>query len=137
MIQKAKKYLTFFKYVISSGISCVIDLILFTIFSKLLDFIIGDISIIVGTILARIISSFINYLINKNEVFKHDNKKSIEKNTLFKYYILVIVQMFVSAFAVWFISNFINIDATIIKMFVDIIIFMVNYIIQKKIIFKK
>ena len=137
MINLIKKYKTFIKYVISAGISFVLDLALFTIFSKLLGLVIGDIAIIVGTILARIISSLINYFLNKNKVFEHGNNKVMDKETLIKYYILVVIQMGVSAFSVWIIHKVINIDATIIKVFVDAIIFVVNYFIQKLFIFKK
>ena len=136
MINLIKKYSTFIKYIISAGISFVLDLGLFTIFSKALGLVIGDFAIIVGTVIARIISSLINYLLNKNKVFEHGNK-GMDKSTLFKYYALVVIQMGVSAFAVWIIHEVINIDATIIKMGVDVIIFVVNYFVQKKFIFKK
>lgn len=137
MIKLIKKYETFIKYIFSAGISFILDLVLFTFFSKLLGLAIGDISIIVGTILARIISSLVNYFLNKNKVFEHGKDKAMDKETLIKYYILVVIQMGVSAFAVWIIHDVINIEATFIKIFVDIIIFVVNYFVQKIFIFKK
>lgn len=137
MSKLLEKYQTFIKYIISAGISFGVDLALFVLFSKLLGLVIGDTAIIVGTILARIISSLINYLLNKNKVFNYDNKKAMDKETLIKYYILVVVQMLVSAFSVWIIHDVINIEATIIKILVDVFIFVVNYFIQKKYIFKK
>ena len=91
-----KKYSVFLKYIISAGISFVIDLTLFTLLNILLKNILSDLSIIIATILARIISSFINYLMNRNGVFKK-NTKTIDKTTLIKYYILVVIQMCVSA----------------------------------------
>ena len=137
MINLIKKYMTFIKYIISAGISFVLDLGLFTIFSKLLGIMMGDIAIIVGTVLARIISSLVNYFLNKNKVFEHGKGNAMDKETLIKYYILVVIQMGVSAFAVWIIHDVINIEATFIKIFVDVIIFVVNYFVQKKFIFKK
>ena len=44
--------------------------------------------------------------------------------------------MLVSAFSVWIIHDVINIEATLIKVLVDVVIFIVNYFIQKKYIFK-
>jgi len=132
-----KQYYTFIKYIISALLSFFIDLGIFTIISKLLSFIIGDIAIIIGTIIARIISSLVNYLLNKNKVFNHDNGKSIDRSTLIKYYSLVVIQMFVSAFSVWITHKLIHIDVTIIKIIVDGLIFIVNYFVQKKYIFKK
>ena len=142
MIQTIKKifhkYYTFIKYIISSGISFVIDLSLFTIFVVLFKSLIGDLSIILARVLARIISSFFNYLMNRNAVFKKDNNKSsADSKTLIKYYVLVIIQMIVSSVLVLTIHRTTSINETIIKMPVDIVIFMVNYFVQKLYIFKK
>jgi len=90
--------------------------------------------IIIATIIARVISSFINYLLNKNRVFKSEEKNS---RTVIKYYLLVIIQMFISALLVKILYNRININPTIIKVPVDLFIFVCNYLIQKKFIFKK
>jgi len=131
-----KRIYTFVKYIISSFLSFLIDIGIFTILSKLFNIFIGDIAIIIGTVIARVISSLFNYFVNKNKVFMHNSNSVIERETLIKYYMLVIVQMFISAFLVWIIHQVINTDATFIKVIVDICIFVVNYFIQKKFIFK-
>ena len=87
-----------------------------------------------ATVLARIISSFINYLMNRNGVFKKNTNK-IDTTTLVKYYILVVIQMFVSASLVLGLYKVTNINETLIKIPVDIVIFLVNYFIQKHFIF--
>ncbi len=139
-MKKLKKvinnYKTFLKYIISAGISFCVDILLFTFFYNLLKNITSLDIIIAATILARIISSFINYLLNKNLVFNVYGKP-IERKTVFQYYLLVIIQMFLSGFLVSSIYNLIKINATIIKVVVDIVIFVVNYLIQKYIIFIK
>jgi putative flippase GtrA len=137
MINKIKIYSTFIKYTISAGIAFIIDLSFFTLFNQLLINIIGDSSILVSTLLARIISSFINYLINRNKVFGNNKKDKIDNNTLIKYYVLVIIQLCVSALSVYVIHMFVKVDATIIKIPVDIMIFIINYFVQKYIIFKE
>lgn len=134
VVNLVKKYSVFLKYVISAGISFVLDLSLFTVFNILLKQSISDISIIMATVLARIISSFINYLMNRNGVFKKNTNK-IDTTTLVKYYILVVIQMFVSASLVLGLYKVTNINETLIKIPVDIIIFLVNYFIQKHFIF--
>lgn len=117
------------KYLFSAGSSFVLDLICFTV----LIIIFGSSTrmIFLSTLLARILSSIYNYLINSRIVF---NNKSIKG--LVGYFILVIIQMIISAIIVSIIKYYINIFATIIKFVVDIIIFIVNYFIQKEIIFK-
>ena len=91
-------------------------------------------AIILATIFARIMSSFINYLLNGNVVFK-SNKKTVQNNTLIKYYILVVIQMCVSSLSVYFIYLITNFNETLIKIPVDVILFVVNYFKQKKFIF--
>ena len=125
MINK-EKIIKLLKYVFSSGSSFVLDLGLFTLFNYLFN------NIIISTVIARIISSLYNYFFNSRLVFKNYTKTSI-----FKYYLLVIIQMFVSAFSVNILSGiFGKINDTIIKFFVDIIIFIVNYFVQKEVVFK-
>lgn len=128
---KLKINKTFILYVFSAGSSFVIDLLLFTLFNLSLENIIGNFSIILATVLARILSSFYNFLINSKFVFQKYSKQMI-----WKYYLLVIIQMMVSSFLVFIINSFlIKTFATLIKFFVDIILFIINYFVQKKWIF--
>lgn len=132
MEKKRKELIKIIKYIFSSGTSFVIDLLFFTIFNYLLNGVFNTEAIIIATILARTISSLYNYLINSRFVFQSYSKKSI-----IQYYILVIIQMIISAMSVYFLNKvFSNANATVIKLFIDIIIFIVNYIIQRNFIFK-
>lgn len=124
-----KKYNIFLKYILVAVISFGIDIFFFNLFNIIINN-----KIVISTILARIISSFLNYLLNRDRVFKSDESKS---STLFKYYTLVVVQMLVSAFIVDNLYKLININATLIKIPVEFIIFICNYFIQKIFIFKK
>lgn len=124
-----KKYETFLKYIFVAGISFVIDILFFNIFNNLIS-----LSIIISTICARVISSFINYLLNRDKVFKSDENKL---KTVIKYYILVIIQMSVSALFVDNLYKLVKINPTIIKIPVEFTLFICNYIIQKVLIFKK
>lgn len=126
-----KKYETFIKYIIVAGLSFLIDIVLFTIFNNIFSF---NKQIIIATILARIVSSFINYLLNRDKVFKSNENKF---KTIIKYYILVVIQMCVSAFVVDNLYEILNINATLIKVPVEFILFICNYLIQKLLIFKR
>ena len=119
------------KYLFSAGSSFLIDLTLFTIFNFIFSFL-GNTSIIISTVIARILSSLYNYFVNSRYVFCNYSKTSIVK-----YYILVVIQMLISASSVYLISLVFNsINDTIIKGIIDIIIFVVNYIVQKMVVFK-
>lgn len=123
------------KYIFSAGSSFAIDVALFTVFKLLLTNTItlsNTTIIFISTTLARILSSIYNYLINSRIVFKNKDKK-----TIIGYFLLVIIQMVVSASFVSILDKLLNINTSIIKICVDIIIFIVNYIVQKEIIFKK
>lgn len=129
---KLKINKTFILYIFSAGSSFVLDLLLFTIFNVCLGNIIGTFSIILATIFARILSSLYNFAINSKVVFKKNSKKMF-----LQYYLLVVIQMCVSGFLVFIINTFIiNVFATVIKFFVDVTLFIINYFIQKEVIFK-
>lgn len=119
-------YKLFIKYIISAMSSFILDIILFSIFLLLTE------KILISTIFARIISSIYNYLINKKLIFKKSSKSSI-----IKYFILVIIQMFISGYTVTFLDSILNITTTLIKIVVDTIIFFINFIIQREWVFKK
>lgn len=124
-------YKLFGKYIISAVSSFVIDVILFNIFLLLLNKYEVPNSIIIATVVARILSSLYNFKVNAKMVFKNMSNKS-----LIKYIILVLIQMLVSAFCVNYASTIVPINVTFIKIIVDIVIFMVNFVVQREIVFK-
>lgn len=134
LVNLFNKYKVFLKYIVSAFISFALDLILFSLFSLLLKKGIGDKSVFIATIMARVISSLVNYFINRNKVFKN-NENKMDVKTLIRYYLLVIIQMLVSATVVTSIYKSVHIYETLIKIPVEIVLFMVNYFVQKKFIF--
>ena len=57
--------------------------------------------------------------------------------SIVKYIILAVVQMIVSGLGVSFVAKHLKINVPVIKLMVDTIIFIVNFIIQREWIFKK
>jgi len=119
-------YKLFLKYIIVSLSSFILDILLFTVFTK------GTFGIILSTIIARVISALYNFIVNSKMVFKNKNTDSI-----IKYFILCITQMLVSAFVVWKLFDIMHINSTIIKIVVDTIIFVINFVIQREWVFVK
>lgn len=117
------KYKKINLYTLSSFISCIVDIVSFGLINIFL-------SIIYSTIIARIISSLVNYYLNAKMVFKKHNKLSI-----IKYYILVIINMLISAYLTEFLTNSFLKCTIVAKIISDIIIFFSNYFIQNKLIF--
>ena len=121
-----------FRFLITSLLSSFVDIILFTIFLSLLSSL-GDISIILATILARILADFINLNLTKYFVFDSNDEF---KKIVVKYYLLSFSKMLLSATFVLLFSKLISINKTIIKILVDTLIYFLSYRIQKKYIFQ-
>lgn len=121
-----------FKFTITSLLSACLDIVLFTIllsiFSKF-----GDVSVVISTIGARVFADLLNFYLNKNFVFYSASKT---KNIILSYYLLSFSKMFLSALFVLIISKHIFINKIFIKIFVDTLIYILSYTVQKKYIFK-
>ena len=122
-----KIYSLFSKYIIRALLSYIIDIVLFGVFLGIIKI---NSKILAATILARIISSIYVYCTNKNVKFKNVNS-----GILMNYYILVLGQMLLSGCFVAYLYNLLNINIYIIKVVVDIVIWLVNIFIQKEFIF--
>lgn len=127
-------YKLFFKYIIASISSFVIDILFFTLIYRILFNFINDTAILISTVIARIISSLYNYLINSKIVFEQEK---IKGKQFIKYYMLVIIQMCVSAISVYIVNNFIDFGVTFIKIIIDTIIFVINFYVQREWVFKE
>ena len=80
--------------------------------------------------MARLISSMYNYLFNSNLIFKDMNIKSLSK-----YYILVVIQMFISGCFVTYLYSLLNISVIVIKIIVDFILWIMNTFFQRQFVF--
>lgn len=126
---------TFFKYMLSSLSSFVVDYGLFCGLFALLSrsSFTESRSIWLATVIARICSSLFNYTINKKVVFK-SNRGPV---TLIMYYCLCVVQMVASAALVNLLNMAHFIPVQISKIIVDTLLFLISFRIQKSIIFKQ
>lgn len=123
-----KKYQTIITYLLSSGLSFVVDLGIFTLVNHLID------NILISSYIARVFSSTFNFLANKYFVFK--NRKKKDYKAMIEYFILVLINITISGTLVTKIYKLIHFNVTVIKALIDTIIFVINYILQKLVIFK-
>lgn len=121
----------FFSFLFTSLSSAIIDVLLFTLFIFLLKEKISA-YIAISTFVARIISATYNYLMNYFNVFKSEKQLS---NSAIKYVLLAIIQMTLSAAIVTGFAILCNIHESLIKIFVDTILFFISFKIQQKFIF--
>lgn len=124
---------TFFKYVIASLTSFILDIGVFRLAIGILKKSNVARYILIATVIARVISSIYNYLVNKKIVFKSSAGGLF---SLIGYYLLVIIQMAASAGLVTAVFNYTQWSETLIKICVDTVLFLISFQIQKRIIFK-
>lgn len=121
----------FFRFILSSVSSFVVDIALFALFVSLLGQ--RPYYAAISTILARLISAVYNYLINYHFVF---NSRKNKGSSFIRYAILAGVQMMCSAAGITLLLYlFSKGNPMILKIIVDTILFFISYNIQKVIIF--
>ena len=127
MVDLFKKYQTFIKYIFFAITSFLLDICLFKII-----YIVRN-NIIIASYLARLVSSVYNYLVNKKIVFSYNKKRD---NSFIKYFSLAVLNVTLSGVLVTFVYDKMSFDVTLIKISIDTLIFVINYFIQKILIFK-
>lgn len=128
--------MSFIKYMISSILSFVIDNGLF----RLIEYIIGtqadkSIKILLATVIARVVSSLFNFFVNRKAVFKSDASMG---RTMLRYYALCICQMGASYGFVFLFSHIFRANdwiTSLIKIIVDMCLFLLSYQIQRRWVF--
>lgn len=124
----------FFKYLLSSLSSSVIDMGLFSLFHLV---VFSGMSIkanvFLSTLLARVSSSLYNFLVNRRLVFASTGSPFPR---LASYYLLVVVQLICSAGLVCFFTDLLRAPAVPVKVVVDICLFLVSFQIQQRFIFR-
>ncbi len=122
-------YAVFFKYIVSSVFSFLVDIVVFTILVSLFKGVSLE-SITLASVMSRAVSSVTNFLINHKLVFKAGNSLS-----WVKYFSLVVIQIFLSSVLVTLLSSWWTFPITGIKILVDGFLFFLSYYIQKTFVF--
>lgn len=128
-----KIYTIFIRYLISAVSSFLLDVAVFTLLVMFLKGSLPDHYIFIATVISRGCSSLFNYIANKTLVFK----TRVKEGSAARYYVLAVSQMAASALLVTEIfSLFPRTSETMVKIFVDTILFFLSFYIQRKWVFK-
>ena len=119
-------YMVIFKYLFSAIASFVVD---YALYWLLLGW--GLVPVL-SYILARFVSSQVNYRLNRYTVFNGRGGK----HAMAKYYALAVVQGAIGAGLVQFLPTVIPVSAAVVKIPVDIILFIISFVIQRDVVFK-
>lgn len=122
-------YMIVLKYSFVSLLSVLID---YSIFFFLLSV---KCDLLVATYGGRIGSGSINFLMNRNVVFKAKNGRIVDQ--LIKYFCLAFLSATLSAFSVNILANEISMPLGISKVFIEFILFFVNFYIQEIFVFQE
>ncbi|SDH18461.1 Glycosyltransferase involved in cell wall bisynthesis [Alteribacillus persepolensis] len=134
ILDSIKIYYVFLRFLFSSLASFVVDVLLFAVFVLMLKPLLPMSYIIVATVLARVLSSLFNYIINRNIVFK---SYQYTKRTLIKYYVLAAAQMSASAGGVYVLYHSLGGPEVLIKIAVDSLLFLFSFYMQRQWVFRK
>lgn len=123
-------YKRFLKFVMSSLSCTAVDYVSFLIFLSIFG---NSASMMfLSNISARLISGTINYNINKKLVFKCRNKK----NTAFHFFLLATGIILTNSLILLSFTKIFGIVPAVAKLMVELMLFIVNYTVQHKYIFK-
>ena len=131
-----RKLGSFLKFSASSVVSFLVDYGLFTLLNAVVLIGLSDGSReLIATYGARIVSAVCNYLLNRNMVFR-----SSARGSAWRYALLAVVQAGISAALVSLLHSLLNSTAlmeTVIKIPVDLALFLVSYQLQKRWVFSE
>jgi len=128
VIDSMKIYYVLFRYLITSLITAMIDLIVFVLVIKVIG------SIGMAQAMGRLIGLVFNYAAVSKLVFYSEQE---HKTTLPKYLILVTVSGLISYFSINEISANLGINIILAKMVAESVIFLANFAIQRDFIFTR
>ncbi len=137
VVDSIKIYKFILLYALSSLAGSIADLLVFYLFRRIFD---GKMengaAVLLATVIARAVSSFLNFNLNKNMVFR--GKDSYGK-TMLRYYCLAVPQMLLSAGIVALLSRLAATGASVlttcIKFCVDVMLFFFSFRIQQRWVF--
>lgn len=132
-----KLYMVFIKFSIAALIAYLVDIGTFYLFQKLFSALDDEFKILVSTVLSRILCSIATYLLNKGAVFNSNAKSA---GTAVRFVILAAIQLVASWLLVWGIGSLLGGGDeinTILKVVVDLVIFLASFTIQRDWVFKE
>jgi len=125
----------FLKFSMSGILSFLVDISMFAFLTKT---IFGEMgvaeNVLLGTVIARVVSSIVNYLMNRKFVFISGNDKI---RSLIKYYVLCCMQLLCSWVLVVKVYNCVQFDTSIIKIMVDTLLFFISFQVQQRWVFTR
>ncbi len=127
----------FLRFTGSGLVSAAVDVLLFTLlvewlFPGLFPKAAVDTRVLLATAFARVVSSLLNFTLNRRVVFRSRQRMG---STLWRYYLLAVCQMLVSAFLVALLNNWLPGWEPVLKVVADVLLFFASFRIQQRFVF--
>ena len=119
----------FLLYLIVGGIATVSEWVLFYIFDKML------IHYTVATVIAYLISTFVNWLAGRLLVFKESHQPFLKE--IVGIYITAVVGLLMNLVIMWIAVDFLSINEMLSKIAATGIVFFYNFLVRKLVIYKE
>jgi len=120
-------YKRFLSFIISSLFCFLLDYFLYIVFYNIFRE-----NVTIANILARCISAFINYQLNRNLVFKKNHEYSFIQYALLALFILVFNTCILNVLV-----NIMHLNTYLAKPVTELILFIISYTVQKNVVFKE
>ncbi len=137
LLDSIRIYSIFLKFIFTSLSSFLVDILAFTALVALLNLLIPDVKtetmIVIATYIARVLSGLFNFTVNKQAVFKSSGHTG---KCLLKYCVLSVALASLSAFATSGLFALLNWNATLLKLIVDCLLFLLSFRIQRGWVFR-
>ena len=134
LVDSFRIYALLLKFCAASVVGFAVDIALFALFTRLFaPDLFGPWTIVVCTLLARLISATVNYLINRKAVFK---SKQAAKKSGPRYALLCLIQVGLSAGLVTLCGNYLAGPLLLWKVIVDLFLFLLSFQFQRRWVFK-
>lgn len=123
-----KKYEEIIKYVIAGVLTTIVSITSYNLFRNI------NVSYKISTILSWILAVLFAYFINKIYVFNKSEKDKIE---FFKFIISRLLSLLIEFITMIILVDIFIINDRLSKLIVQVIVFILNYVFSKFIVFKK
>lgn len=128
VLDSIRVYSVFVRYTLSSAVSFAVDIVFFVIFRTIFN------DIIISSYCARLVSGTTNFFINKYAVFRSVDRRHTSRE-MTQYVILAIFIVSLSAFLVDYFSEIAPKHVVMIKVVVDLSLFVLNFLVQRVVVF--
>lgn len=129
-----KIYACIFKFACSSFLSFIIDYVLVLLLSLLTRSLPEAASLAISVVGARLVSASVNFTVNHKVVFKGNEKTG---KAILKYVLLALFVLVANYCLMYLLTIFLNWPRAVAKILVEAALFLLNFVVQGKVVYRK